>query len=148
MKNISQKLLHALEVTAGCTKPAAIAFYESFVGKYLLESPQKITLRIDQRTYKNAFGAGIPRAGDLCGSEWALLFGFVMACLEKRLPIFSGLDKESIEKSRLLHDLDITNVELLEINSLLIEITASGATNEVEALIENGHTLQPLNFQV
>ncbi len=140
MKDLSPKLTHALEVTAGCTEPAAIAFCSSFVGKYLLEPPQKITLRIDQRTYKNAFGAGIPRAGELCGSEWALFFGFVMACPEKRLSIFSGLEEESIEKSRLLHDLDILTVELVEINSLLIDITASGATNMVEALIEGGHT--------
>jgi L-cysteine desulfidase len=140
MTTLSQKLSNSLEVTAGCTEPAAIAFCASFVGKYLKESPLKIHLRIDQRTYKNAFGAGIPRAGKLRGSEWALLFGFTMACPEKRLSIFSGLQEEAITATRLLHERNILEVELVEIDSLLIEVSASSATHQAAATIEGGHT--------
>ncbi|MEA3467564.1 MAG: L-serine ammonia-lyase, iron-sulfur-dependent, subunit alpha [Thermodesulfobacteriota bacterium] len=140
MKTLAQTLNKALEVTAGCTEPAAIAFCASFVGKYLDDIPREISLRIDQRTYKNAFGAGIPRAGDLLGSEWALLFGFVMACPEKRLSIFSSLDEEIIATARALHDRDILTVELVETDSLLIAVSASGQTNRAEAIIERGHT--------
>lgn len=140
MKTLAHKLNRALEVTAGCTEPAAIAFCASFVGKYLDDLPLEITLRIDQRTYKNAFGAGIPRAGELRGSEWALLFGFVMACPEKRLSIFSALKEEAIAKAHALHDRDILKVELLERDSLLIEVAAKGANHQAEALIEGGHT--------
>ncbi len=140
MKTITQKLTEALEVTAGCTEPAAIAFCASFVGKYLDEEPTEITLRIDQRTYKNAFGAGIPRAGELRGSEWALLFGFIMACPEKRLSIFSGLEEETIAKAGKLHEKNLISVSLIEQDSLLIHIAAKGATNLAEAIIEKGHT--------
>ncbi len=140
MKTLAQMLNKALEVTAGCTEPAAIAFCASFVGKYLDDTPREISLRIDQRTYKNAFGAGIPRAGDLLGSEWALLFGFVMACPEKRLSIFSSLDEEAIAAASALHDRDILKVELVEMGSLLIAVSASGETNRAEAIIEKGHT--------
>lgn len=140
MTSLAQKLTNSLEVTAGCTEPAAIAFCASFVGKYLEEAPEEIVLRIDQRTYKNAFGAGIPRAGKLRGSEWALLFGFTMACPEKRLSIFSGLKDEAIATTRLLHDRDILKVELVEIDSLLIEVWAQGASRQAKALIEGGHT--------
>jgi L-cysteine desulfidase len=140
MTTLAQKLNDALEVTAGCTEPAAIAFCASFVGKYLDDTPQGILLRIDQRTYKNAFGAGIPRAGELRGSEWALLFGFVMACPDKRLSIFSGLEEQAMAKARVLHDRDILKVELVETESLLIAVSAKGTTNQAEALIEGGHT--------
>ena len=140
MKTLAHTLNKALEVTAGCTEPAAIAFCASFVGKYLDDTPREISLRIDQRTYKNAFGAGIPRAGDLLGSEWALLFGFVMACPEKRLSIFSSLDEEVIATASELHDRDILTVELVEMDSLLIAVSASGKTNRAEAIIERGHT--------
>ncbi len=140
MTSLSQKLISALEVTAGCTEPAAIAFCASFAGKHLEGSPEKITLRIDQRTYKNAFGAGIPRAGELRGSEWALLFGLVMACPEKRLSIFSSLEPDTIAEARSLHDRNILTVELVETDSLLIEISAKGTENHVSALIEGGHT--------
>ncbi len=140
MKELSRKLNNVLEITAGCTEPAAIAFCASFIGKYLDDTPEKISLRIDQRTYKNAFGAGIPRAGELRGSEWALLFGFVMACPEKRLSIFSGLEEEAIAKARTLHERNILKVELVETESLLIAISANGTTNRAEALIEGGHS--------
>jgi len=140
MKTLAQTLNKALEITAGCTEPAAIAFCASFVGKYLDDTPQEISLRIDQRTYKNAFGAGIPRAGDLLGSEWALLFGFVMACPEKRLSIFSSLDEEAIAAAGALHDRDILTVELVERDSLLIAVSARGKTNRAEAILEKGHT--------
>ena len=140
MITLADKLSNALEITAGCTEPAAIAFCASFVGKYLDDTPQEILLRIDQRTYKNAFGAGIPRAGELRGSEWALLFGLVMACPEKRLSIFSGLDKNSIIQAQSIHDRDILTVELVETDSLLIAILAKGVKNQAEARIEGGHT--------
>ncbi len=140
MTTLANRLTNALEVTAGCTEPAAIAFCASFVGKYLDDTPQQITLRIDQRTYKNAFGAGIPRADDLRGSEWALLFGFVMACPEKRLSIFSGLEEKAIAQARTIHERDILTVELVERDSLLIAVSAKGATNQAEARIEGGHT--------
>ncbi|MCK5071384.1 MAG: L-serine ammonia-lyase, iron-sulfur-dependent, subunit alpha [Desulfocapsa sp.] len=140
MTTLANKLNNALEITAGCTEPAAIAFCASFVGKYLDDTPQEIVLQIDQRTYKNAFGAGIPRAGELRGSEWALLFGFVMACPEKRLSIFSGLDEEAIAKAETIHKLDILSVELIETSSLLIAVSVKGAVNHVEARIEGGHT--------
>ncbi len=140
MKDLSPKLTHALEVTAGCTEPAAIAFCASFTGKYLDDTPQKIVLRIDQRTYKNAFGAGIPRAGDKRGSEWALLFGFVMACPEKRLSIFSGLDKDAISRAARLHEKNLITVTLVEQEGLLIHLIVKGEENRVEAVIENRHT--------
>lgn len=104
MSSLPQQLRHSLEVTAGCTEPAAIAFCASFVGKHLGSDPTEILLRIDQRTYKNSFGAGIPQAGELRGSEWALLFGIVMANPEKRLAIFSGLQGTDIAQARLIHD--------------------------------------------
>lgn len=140
MSSLPQQLRHSLEVTAGCTEPAAIAFCASFVGKHLGADPTEILLRIDQRTYKNAFGAGIPRAGKLRGSEWALLFGIVMANPEKRLAIFSGLQGTDIAQARLIHERDILTLEITEDNSLLIAISARGEANQVEAVIKGGHT--------
>ena len=60
--SIATTLFAALEITSGCTEPSAIAYCASFAGKYLDEPPESFTLQIDQRTYKNAFAAGIPGA--------------------------------------------------------------------------------------
>jgi len=140
MDAFTQTILNSLEVTSGCTEPAAIAFCASLVGKHLGEDPQSLHLKIDQRTYKNAFGAGIPNAGELRGSEWALLFGLIMGCPEKRLLIFSGLNAETINRARELRKRDLITTELLDLETLFIGITATGTHHTVEAVIEVSHT--------
>ncbi len=140
MNSLKKIILHSLEVTSGCTEPAAIAFCASFTGKYLQEPPTSFTLAIDQRTYKNAFAAGIPGAGERRGSEWALLLGFVMACPENRLSIFANLDKEALARADQLHRDDLISVELVDREGLLIHVTATGKTETVEARIQGGHT--------
>jgi L-cysteine desulfidase len=137
LKNI---ILKSLEITSGCTEPAAIAFCASFTGKYLQEASINFTLAIDQRTYKNAFAAGIPSGGERRGSEWALLLGFVMACPENRLSIFAGLTPDALAKADQLHAAQLITVELIDTEGLLIDITAVGKSNTVQARIQGGHT--------
>jgi len=140
MDAFTQTILNSLEVTSGCTEPAAIAFCASLAGKHLGEDPQSLHLKIDQRTYKNAFGAGIPNAGELRGSEWALLFGFIMGCPGKRLSIFSELNAETINRARELQKRDLITTELLDLETLFIGITATGTHHTVEAAIQASHT--------
>lgn len=140
MKNLIETILGSLEVTSGCTEPAAIAYCASFIGKYLGEPAAEIQLSIDQRTYKNAFAAGIPGGGERRGAEWALVLGLVMGCPEKRLSIFASLDAEALSRADQLHALDLINVVLVDTDGLLIHITSRGKNNSVEARIRSGHT--------
>lgn len=140
MKTLIKTILGSLEVTSGCTEPAAIAFCASFIGKYLEESPAQIRLAIDQRTYKNAFAAGIPGGGDRRGAEWALVLGLAMACPEKRLSIFASLDADALSRADQLHAAGLIEVELIDTDGLLIHISANGKNNSVEARIRAGHT--------
>ena len=140
MQSLTETILKSLEVTSGCTEPAAIAFCASFTGKYLKEPPVDFTLIIDQRTYKNAFAAGIPGAGERRGSEWALLLGFVMACPENRLSIFANLNADALARADQLHTEELIKVELIDTQGLLIHITARGKENTVQARIRAGHT--------
>ncbi len=140
MVDLSEKVKNSLEVTSGCTEPAAIAFCASFAGKYLGEDPRSIRLTIDRRTYKNAFGAGIPNAGDRKGSEWALLLGFVRGCPEQRLAIFAGLDPATVERADELQNQSLVTTDLLDLDTLFIGIVAKGNHHTVEAAIEVGHS--------
>ena len=140
MQSLKNTVLKSLEVTSGCTEPAAIAYCASFAGKYLKEPPVNFTLAIDQRTYKNAFAAGIPGGGERRGSEWALLLGFVMACPENRLSIFAGLDAEALTRADQLHAAKLIKVELIDTEGLLIHIIATGKHDTVQARIRSGHT--------
>ena len=140
MQPLKDIILKSLEVTSGCTEPAAIAFCASFIGKHLGESPVSINLAIDQRTYKNAFAAGIPGGGERRGAEWALLLGLVRAFPEDRLSIFAGLDVDVLARADRLHGMDLITVELIDTEGLLIHITARGKKDVVQARIRGGHT--------
>lgn len=140
MGTIVTTLQAALELTAGCTEPAAIAYCASFAGKYLGEEPVRFSLKIDQRTYKNAFGVGIPGAGERRGTKWALMLGFVRACPENRLSIFSELDSSALQQADLLYDKGIVEIELLEVDGLFIQLSTTGMQHRVETIIEAGHT--------
>ena len=140
MQDIIDTIHGSLELTSGCTEPAAIAYCASFAGRYLQEPPISFSLQIDQRTYKNAFGAGIPGAGERKGTEWALVLGFVMACPENRLSIFSSLDADILAKADQLHAQKILTIELVDTDSLLIHVHARGKEHQVEARIQGGHT--------
>ena len=140
MQALAKTILKSLEVTSGCTEPAAIAFCASFIGLHLKEPVNSFTLTIDQRTYKNAFAAGIPGGGERRGSEWALLLGFVMACPQNRLSIFANLDADALAKADQLHSAKLITVELIDTEGLLIHITARGKNDTVQARIQGGHT--------
>jgi L-cysteine desulfidase len=140
MQSLAKTILNSLEVTSGCTEPAAIAFCASFVGQHLKEPVLSFTLAIDQRTYKNAFAAGIPGGGERRGSEWALLLGFVMACPQNRLSIFANLDAEALARADQLHGAELITVELIDTEGLLIHVTARGKNDTVQARIRGGHT--------
>ncbi len=140
MKALKQTIFDSLALTAGCTEPAAIAYCAAFAGKYLDEKPQSFSFEVDQRTYKNTFGVGIPNAGELRGSEWALLFGFALGCPDKKLSIFSDLNADIIATARDLKKQDLITTELLDLDMLFIGITVVSRHHTVEVAIQGSHT--------
>jgi L-cysteine desulfidase len=140
MELLAATLKKSLEITSGCTEPAAIAYCASFAGKHLDEQPTQFVLKIDQRTYKNAFAAGIPHAGSRKGSEWALVLGFVTADPDKRLSLFTLLNPELINQADNLYAEELIKVELVDTEGLLIDLLVSGKNNKVHAILQGGHT--------
>lgn len=138
--SLPDRLYRALERTSGCTEPAAIAYCASFAGKHLQEEPQQFHLTIDRRTYKNAFAAGIPHAGDRKGTEWALTLGYVTGTPEKRLSLFSQLTPELLTRADQLFSRDCITVELSDSEGLLIDLRVEGESNSVHATLVGGHT--------
>ena len=140
MELLVATLKKSLEVTSGCTEPAAIAYCASFAGKYLGEQPTRFVFKIDQRTYKNAFAAGIPHAGPRKGSEWALVLGFVTATPDKRLSLFTLLNPDLLNQADQLYAQDLIEVELIDTEGLLIDLLVHGQNNKVHATLQGGHT--------
>ncbi len=140
MNSLVEIIQCSLELTAGCTEPAAVAFCGALAGQHLNAEPRSLALTIDRRTYKNGFGAGIPGAGERRGCEWALELGLIMACPEKRLSLFSSLTPEILARADRLHQRHLIQVTLEDSDHLLIHLLASDGNNEVEVRLRGGHT--------
>lgn len=140
MESLSATLKKSLEITSGCTEPAAIAYCASFAGNHFDEQPTRFVFKIDQRTYKNAFAAGIPYAGSRKGSEWALVLGFVVADPDKRLSLFTLLNPALLHQADQLYAQELIEVELVDTEGLLIDLLVHSRNNKVHAILKGGHT--------
>lgn len=138
--NIAERLIQCLDFTAGCTEPAAIAYLGSLAGKMLKTENVKMELSIDERTYKNAFGAGIPNSGGKTGTEWALLIGYIMAIPEEQLAIFSKLTESVLEKAEKLKNKGILKIKILKKDSLHLDLICKTAEKKVQVFIKDFHT--------
>jgi len=138
--HLAEVLVQSLERTSGCTEPAAIAYCGALAGHHLDPAPDRVRLAIDRRTYKNAFGAGIPGGGERRGTQWALALGLSLARPELRLSLFSALTKEVLEQADGLMARDIIDVELKDLDGLLIHLNATARGHTVEVRLQGGHT--------
>ncbi len=129
-----------LRFSSGCTEPAAIALAASWVKKQVSGTITSIRLRIDPKTYKNAYAVGIPNSDGLYGNEWALLFGLSVGKPELSLEIFSILD-ESLRKNAIAQALE-TPVEttITRHSCLYIEVIVTTTTETIVSVIRNTHT--------
>ncbi len=137
---VSQKLIRCLDFTAGCTEPAAISYLGSIAGKLLNSENASFHLEIDERTYKNAFGAGIPNSNGKTGTTWALCLGYVMATPEKQLAVFSDLTEEKVKKAEDMINKKQLEVSILKKDSLHLKLNCKGLTSTVDVFIKDFHT--------
>ena len=123
MLDISGLFRSELELSLGCTEPAAIALSTSIAynaihgilpswlgggelggkeaGEMRLLSVDSIYVEVDHNTFKNSIAVPIPRTGGLCGVRFAAALG-VFCNPEKRLLLFREINPEKVEQARLL----------------------------------------------
>jgi len=140
MSNVAENLIRCLDYTAGCTEPAAIAYLGSIAGKLMKLEETTMELTIDERTYKNAYGAGIPNSEGKTGTEWALFLGYLMATPEKQLAIFSELTLPVIKKAEILKNKNILNISIIKKDSLHLDLTCKSKDKTIQVFIKDFHT--------
>ncbi len=135
--SLADKLISMIEFTRGCTEPASIALNAAWAGAYI-KNAFTFHLTIDRMTYKNAYRAGIPNAGENIGVENAFLFGYLIAKPALGLEIFTELNDSIIE--RVAPFKERLDVEVIDSPDLFIHTTAIGDEGKAEVLTTNSHT--------
>jgi L-cysteine desulfidase len=136
MAYLCETMLNMIQFTKGCTEPAAIAINAANVGKYLKDA-DKIELEIDKMTFKNAYRAGIPNAGDNIGVAFSAAYGYLIADPKYALEIFDGLNNDIIEKAKVLKEK--IDIKIINTNDMLIKTKAYKKKETAYALTVHSH---------
>jgi L-cysteine desulfidase len=139
------KSLLAREVVpaTGCTEVGAVALATAWAVQALASSPQdikEIQVEIDESTYKNAFGVGIPGT-DETGPMFAAAMGALSAKrVQQGLQILENPDKTAVEQAKaLMSQKKIRIARVQDSKEILIRAWASDGKNESSAEIRGSH---------
>jgi L-cysteine desulfidase len=139
------KSLLAREVVpaTGCTEVGSVALATGWAVQALGSSTGEITdirVEIDESTYKNAFGAGIPGT-DQTGPAFAAAMGASSARrVQQGLQILESPDKTAVARAKtLMEGQKIRIVRVPDSKEILIRARVSDGENEASATIQGSH---------
>ena len=138
-KAIGEKILSALDFTSGCTEPAAIALAATWTGQVLDRKAARLKITLDHRTYKNAFNAGIPNGNGYTGTEFAAVFGFLVARPELKLAVFTQLNDQLVKEGIQLVARGLVSVSVIRKDRLDITVEAFTGNHRAKAQILDSH---------
>jgi L-cysteine desulfidase len=103
-------------------------------------SVQEIDIEVDERTYKNAFGVGIPGTNEV-GLEFAAAIGALSAKnVERGLQILENPNRELIKGARRLVELKKIRIALIpHSREIMIQTRVRSRTNRALAIIQGSH---------
>jgi L-cysteine desulfidase len=136
---LSQNLIPA----TGCTEVGAVALVAGWAVRALdvqMDSVESIEIEVDNNTYKNAMGVGIPGTG-----ETGLGFAAAMGALSSAgtgygLQILGNPNPLTVEKARgLLAENRVRIIRASEAKGILIRARARSGNDEASAVIEGSH---------
>jgi len=139
------KSLLAREVVpaTGCTEVGSVALATGWAVQALASSTGEITdiqVEIDESTYKNAFGVGIPGT-DQTGPAFAAAMGASSASrVQQGLQILENPDKTAVDRAKtLMEQQKIRIVRVPDSKEILIRARVSDGKNEASAIIQGSH---------
>ncbi len=136
-------LLRELIPATGCTEVGAVALAAAWAVRALdvpAGSVESIEVEVDNNTYKNAVGVGIPGTGET-GLGFAAAVGAVAATGDRLgLQILENPSPATVENARrLLSTGRVRIVRARESRGILIRARARGGGSEASALIQGSH---------
>ncbi len=136
-------LLREMVPATGCTEVGAVALAAAWAVRALDVPPdgdESIEVEVDNNTYKNAVGVGIPGTGET-GLGFAAAVGAVAATGERLgLQILENPGPATLERARrLLSAGRVRIVRVKESRGILIRARARCGGSESSALIQGSH---------
>jgi L-cysteine desulfidase len=140
---IKKVLLLEITPATGCTEIGAVALATGWAMHALGDptgSVQEIDIEVDERTYKNAFGVGIPGTNEV-GLEFAAAIGAMSAKnVERGLQILQNPNTEVIEGARrLMEEKKIRIARIPHSREIMIQARIRSRTNRALAIIQGSH---------
>lgn len=142
-KFLKTLLFREVVPATGCTEVGAVALATGWAVQALGVSTdriEEIRIEVDDNTYKNALGAGIPGT-DETGLDFAAAMGASSSKkVQQGLQILENPDKEAIRKARALMGKNkIRIVRVPDSREILVRAVVCGIRNEASALIRGSH---------
>jgi L-cysteine desulfidase len=136
-------LLQELVPATGCTEVGAVALAAAWAVRALdipIDSVESIELAVDNNTYKNAIGVGIPGTGEK-GLGFAAAMGALASTGDRYgLQILENPSPITVEKARvLLAGNRVRIVRTPAANGILIRASARSGNEEATAVIHGSH---------
>ncbi len=136
-------LLRELVPATGCTEVGAVALATAWAVRALevhVDTVESIEVEVDNNTYKNAIGVGIPGTGET-GLAFAAAVGAVAAAGDRYgLQILENPSPATVEKARrLIAENRVRVVRAIEAKGIVIRARARSGDSEASALIQGGH---------
>ncbi len=136
-------LLRELVPATGCTEVGAVALAAAWAVRALevpVDAVKSIEVEVDNNTYKNAIGVGIPGTGET-GLGFAAAVGAIASAGDRYgLQILENPSPATVEKARrLLAEKRVRIVRADEAGGILIRARARSGSDETSALIQGSH---------
>ncbi len=139
--NFTEYLKNEWVPALGCTEPASIAYAALLAAEQLGQKPERVTLKVDPRIYKNCYAVGIPHSGHMSGIKWAVAIGAHLKNKEAGLQCFNGIDipilkdsEQLVKKEKIKIDIDKKKTDLF------IDVSVFSGKNSGRCVIEGTHT--------
>jgi len=117
----------------GCTDPIAVAYAVAVAKEQIKDSIESINIQVDSNIYKNGLMVTIPGTTEK-GLIVAGALGFVAGEAKKRFRVIEGLNKEDIEKAKILINQGKVNLSVKE-NCQQLNIEVILVTNKEKSKI-------------
>jgi L-cysteine desulfidase len=140
---LKKLLIREVVPATGCTEVGAVALASGCAMQALADPVEKIEeifLEVDERTYKNALGVGIPGTGEV-GLEFAAAMGVASSRnVDRGLQILENPTKDAIGKARaLIQEKKIHLARTPYVKEILVLAKIRSHANEACAVIRGSH---------
>ena len=140
---LKRLMIREVVPATGCTEVGAVALASGCAMQALADPVEKIEevlLEVDERTYKNALGVGIPGTGEV-GLEFAAAMGITSSRnVDRGLQILENPGKDAIGKAKaLIQEKKIHLAKTPYVKEILVLSKIRSHANEASAVIRGSH---------